>query len=102
MAGTKTVYQTAKGKQIDLNKLINQNELTLAVGNKKVNARGDLIGPGGQIIKKTEDVMNGTVIPDHIRTQPQPAPLQEPTPEPEPTPVPETETPVKTKTKGAV
>lgn len=65
----KTIYRTAQGKEIDLNKLINQNELTLAVGNKKVNARGDLIGPGGTIIKKQDDVMNGVHIPDQIRTQ---------------------------------
>lgn len=73
MAGInhKTVYRTAQGNEIDLNKLINQNELTLAVGNKKVNARGDLIGPGGQIIKKSEDIMNGIHIPDQIRKQPE-------------------------------
>lgn len=73
----KTVYRTAQGKQIDLNKLINQNELTLAVGNKKVNARGDLIGPGGQVIKKNEDTTSSIIIPDQIRTRPQPA-VQEP------------------------
>jgi len=65
-----TIYRTSQGKQIDLNKLINQNELTLAVGNKKVNARGDLIGPGGTIIKKNEDTTNGVVIPDQIRAKP--------------------------------
>lgn len=66
-----TIYRTAQGKQIDLNKLINQNELTLAVGNKKVNARGDLIGSGGKIIKKNETA-SSTNIPDQIRVRPQP------------------------------
>lgn len=65
-----TIYRTSQGKQVDLNKLINQNELTLAVGNKKVNARGDLIGAGGQIIKKNEEVTNSIVIPDQIRVKP--------------------------------
>lgn len=58
-----TIYKTAKGKEIDLNKLINKNELTLAVGNMKVNARGDKVGPGGQIIK---DTTNGVIVPDQI------------------------------------
>jgi hypothetical protein len=40
-----------------MEKLRNQNELALAVGNARVNARGDEIGPGGKIIRKREDVM---------------------------------------------
>lgn len=51
-----TMYRTAKGAQIDMLKLINQNELTPAVGNMGVNARGDKLGPGGTIIKKREEV----------------------------------------------
>lgn len=50
------VYRTAKGAQIDMIKMINQNEMTVAVGNAKVNARGDKLGPGGKIIKKNEDI----------------------------------------------
>jgi hypothetical protein len=50
------VYRTAKGAQIDMIKMINQNEMTVAVGNAKVNARGDKLGPGGKIIKKSEDI----------------------------------------------
>jgi hypothetical protein len=46
-----------QGKEIDMDKLISRNELTLAVGNLKVNARGDELGPGGQIIRKREDVV---------------------------------------------
>ena len=60
-----TIYKTVRGKEIDLNKLINKNELTLAVGNMKVNARGDKIGPGGKIIK---DTTNGVIVPDQIAT----------------------------------
>ena len=34
-----------------------RNELTPAVGNARVNARGDELGPGGKIIKKREDLL---------------------------------------------
>jgi len=54
--GRKT-YRTANGKQVDLDLLISRNELTPAVGNAKVNARGDELGRGGQIVRKREDVM---------------------------------------------
>lgn len=50
-------YKSMQGKEVDLDKLRVKNELTLAVGNAKVNARGDEVGPGGKIIKKREDVM---------------------------------------------
>lgn len=52
------IYRTAQGKKIDLDLLIQRNELTPAVGNVRVNARGDELGPGGKIIKKREDVMS--------------------------------------------
>lgn len=45
------VYRTARGKEIDMGKLVQQNELSIAVGNAKVNARGDKLGPGGKIIQ---------------------------------------------------
>lgn len=50
-------YRTMQGKMIDMDKLASQNEQTPAVGNAKVNARGDLLGAGGKIIKKREDIM---------------------------------------------
>jgi hypothetical protein len=61
------VYRTARGKEVDLNKLVNKNEMTLAVGNMKVNARGDKIGPGGQIIQKREELQaSAGGVPDQI------------------------------------
>lgn len=51
------VYRSMQGKEVDMNKLALQNEMTVAVGNVKVNARGDELGPGGKIIKKREDVL---------------------------------------------
>lgn len=54
------VYRSMQGKEVDMNKLINQNEMTVAVGNVRVNARGDELGPGGKIIRKREDVLRET------------------------------------------
>jgi len=51
------IYRTAQGKQIDLDLLIKKNEMTPAVGNARVNARGDELGPGGKIIRKREEVV---------------------------------------------
>ncbi len=41
------VYTTAQGKQVSMESLRLANEETIAVGNMKVNARGDQLGPGG-------------------------------------------------------
>jgi hypothetical protein len=51
------VYKTMQGKQVDMDLLRQRNELTPAVGNAKVNARGDKLGPGGGIVKKREDIV---------------------------------------------
>lgn len=50
-------YRTMQGKIVDLEKLVAKNELVPAIGNARVNARGDELGPGGKIIRKREDVM---------------------------------------------
>jgi hypothetical protein len=54
--GRKT-YRSMQGKVVDLDLLIKRNELTPAVGNAKVNARGDELGPGGKIVKKREEII---------------------------------------------
>lgn len=46
-----------QGKEVDMEKLIRQHELMPAVGNVRVNARGDELGPGGQIVRKREDIV---------------------------------------------
>jgi|TARA_B110000503_G_scaffold69742_1_gene108678 hypothetical protein len=51
------IYRTMQGKQIDLDLLIKRNELTPAIGNSKVNARGDELGAGGRIIRKREEII---------------------------------------------
>jgi hypothetical protein len=53
----KKVYKTAQGKVVDMDMLRQRNELTPAVGNARVNARGDELGPGGAVIRKREDVL---------------------------------------------
>lgn len=45
------VYRTALGKQVDMSALAAKNEKTRAVGNMKVNARGDTIDGQGRIIE---------------------------------------------------
>jgi len=61
----RSVYRSMNGKEVDMNKLININELTPAVGNMRVNARGDELGPGGQIIRKREEIL----VPDQINVR---------------------------------
>jgi hypothetical protein len=56
-SSTKKPYRSMQGKVIDMDMLRSKNELTPAVGNARVNARGDELGPGGKIIKKKEDLI---------------------------------------------
>lgn len=58
VSAAKKQHRTMRGKQVDMDLLRKRNELTPAVGNARVNARGDELGAGGQIIKKREDVVN--------------------------------------------
>jgi len=51
------VYTSMKGKEIDMEKLSLKNELTPAVGNARVNARGDELGPGGKILRTKEQIL---------------------------------------------
>ena len=67
----RTIYKTMQGQQIDMDLLRQRNELTPAVGNAKVNARGDELGPGGKIIRKKEDVLreyyeNSSSMPEEV------------------------------------
>lgn len=50
-------YTSMRGKEIDMEKLTIRNELLPAVGNLKVNARGDQLGPGGKIVKTKEELL---------------------------------------------
>jgi|TARA_B110000977_G_C10918807_1_gene432252 hypothetical protein len=78
----KKVYKTMQGKTVDMDLLRKRNELTPAVGNAKVNARGDELGAGGKIIKKREDVLA-----DYYRDNPNTVSHKEQTVEPVAQPV---------------
>jgi len=59
------VYKTARGKAVDLDKIKLTNETTVAVGNMKINARGDQLGAGGQISAGRNQVMDQVyAVPD--------------------------------------
>jgi hypothetical protein len=51
------VYKTLQGKEIDMDKLTLKNESIPAVGNVRMNARGDELGPGGKIVKTREQIL---------------------------------------------
>lgn len=48
-------YRTNKGQTINMDELRQKNEKTIAVGNMNVNAKGDLLGKGGQIKKSAKE-----------------------------------------------
>ena len=58
------IYRTMQGRVVDLDALAAKNETMPAVGNVRMNARGDELGPGGVIVRKREDIMN-----DHYQKQ---------------------------------
>ena len=68
-------YRTMRGTVIDMDMLRKKNELTPAVGNMKVNVRGDELGEGGKIIRTREQVLteyyknNDAVVADPGRKQ---------------------------------
>jgi len=51
-------YKTAHGKVIDIDNLRLTNEKTIAVGNMKVNARGDQLGQGGKVVQTRNQLMS--------------------------------------------
>jgi len=97
--GRKT-YKTLTGKLVDMDLLRQRNELTPAVGNVKVNARGDELGRGGKIVRSREEVLKDYYdkqksIPDEVvlKDEPEfvertPEPVVEAKPKPTPKPSP--------------
>lgn len=51
-------HRTANGKMVAMENLRLQNEKTIAVGNMKVNARGDTLGPGGRPMASKQETVN--------------------------------------------
>jgi len=54
---SRKLYRTMQGRMVDIEKLRATNEDVRAVGNMNVNARGDVLGTGGKIVKTKEQVM---------------------------------------------
>jgi len=52
------IYKTARGRSIDMDKVKLANESTIAVGNMKVNARGDVLGASGQVVAGRNEIMD--------------------------------------------
>ena len=67
------IARTKVKKHIDFDTLALKGEETIAVGNMGVNARGDKLGEGGEVVKKREEVMadyyrihNGTIPQERV------------------------------------
>jgi len=78
------MYRTMQGRMVDIEKLRAANESVQAVENMNVNARGDVIGPGGTIVTSKEKVIQKYyeqpkgMVSDTPRSKPMPAPKAEP------------------------
>jgi hypothetical protein len=83
-APRKRMYRTMQGRMVDIEKLRTANENVQAVGNMNVNARGDRLGPGGQVITPKEKIIKkyyeqpkGMVDDTPTKSKPMPAPKVE-------------------------
>lgn len=47
---------TAKGHELDIARIMAQNDKAIAVGNAGMNARGDILGAGGTITMRKEQL----------------------------------------------
>ena len=56
-AKPKRMYRTMQGRMVDIEKLRAANESVQAVGNMNVNARGDVLGAGGQVVTPKEQII---------------------------------------------
>ncbi len=56
-APRKRMYRTMQGRMVDIEKLRAANESVQAVGNMKVNARGDVLGANGQVVTPKAQVI---------------------------------------------
>ena len=55
---TNEVYRSANGKTVDMGALRLQNEKVRAVGNMRVNARGDVINDSNEVIRTRNEQVN--------------------------------------------
>lgn len=69
----KIIHRSANGKVVDMDQLRQKHETTVAVGNIRVNARGDELGPGGTIVKTRDEQLREF----YENAQPKPTPTEE-------------------------
>lgn len=55
---TNEIYRSANGKTVDMGALRLQNEKVRAVGNMRVNARGDVINDNNEVIRTRNEQVN--------------------------------------------
>jgi len=74
-----------QGRMVDIEKLRTANESVQAVGNMNVNARGDVLGAGGQVVTPKETIIKqyyeqpkGMVSDTPTKNKPMSAPKAEP------------------------
>jgi len=84
-APRKRMYRTMQGRMVDIEKLRAANETVQAVGNMNVNAKGDVLGAGGQVVTPKEKIIQkyyeqpkGMVSDTPTKNKPMPAPKAEP------------------------
>ena len=84
-AKPKRMYRTMQGRMVDIEKLRTANESVQAVGNMNVNARGDVLGAGGQVVTPKEAIIKqyyeqpkGMVSDTPTKNKPTQAPKVEP------------------------
>ncbi len=51
-----STHYTYKGKPVDMGALLMMNQHAVALGNANLNARGDQLGQGGEIIQTAEQI----------------------------------------------
>lgn len=51
-------YRTAQGKVLDMSAFVAKNDRVRAVGNMRVNARGDTIDSDGRVVQSVNDKIN--------------------------------------------
>ena len=52
------MVKSAKGRDVNMGGLRTANQYAPAIGNAHQNARGDILGKGGKVIKKREDIVH--------------------------------------------
>lgn len=50
------MVKSIRGKEINMEALMIQNQNAVALGNARMNARGDLLGKNGKVIKTREEL----------------------------------------------